>query len=213
LSERESKCLAGVTLSVCTGASVYLMTGKGDVGFFLAVLLSVIVTPIIAFSPRGGKAAAKELYWCGLAVLVGPFLLMKVGYHGRSGRPHAWEDLQARYAAKGPEPSGLETGREVVVNRKVGQFMVQPYAHKRVYTHFGEAGAYFALSFPMSWVYDPVFVPIKHIRECRMDSMKSGYATLAPIGVALEIDVADDEGHVRAWCEHHEIPDGSEPRS
>jgi hypothetical protein len=209
-SEREAKWRGAIFMSVCVGVSVYLMTGEGDKAFFLALLLSVLVTLIVAFSPGGGKSSGKEFYWFGVAMLVGPFVLMRVGYYGRRGTPPAWEDLQTAYAAKGPEPSGLESGREIVVKRMSGPIMVQPYTHNRVFTHFGDRGAYFALAFPMSWVYDPVFVPLTSIRECRRDPFNSGYTTLARLGVGVEIDVADDEGRVRAWCEHHEIPDGRE---
>jgi hypothetical protein len=212
--DRFSKWIGGMVLSVSCGISAGLLSGSGATGFFMAAFLGVLLTLMIAFSPPAGRGRApKELYFASVFVLVGPWVLLKLGYEGRrSSGPPVWDLLQERYAAKGPAPGGSVSVGEVVVNRKTGFLLYQPYNLGRASTTLADAGAHLALSFPRSWIWDPVLLPLKSIRECRKNR-SSDTTTLALREVALDVELGDQEGHVFKWCQYHELPDGSEPES
>lgn len=195
-----------MTVAACLGVSIYLITGEKNTGAGMAVVLAGILTLIVVLSPAPHTRSTREMYVFALFALFGPLLFIMMGYRGRRG-PVPWDDLQARYAASARRSDGIRIVGKVVVNRSVGQFMVQPQELRGAETTLAEDGVRLAPRFPLSMTFDPVFVPLRSIRLCTRDSPN---ATLALREMALEIAVADPDAQVRAWCRRHEIPDGSE---
>jgi hypothetical protein len=198
-----------VALGVCGGLSYYLTTGEGANGLGLGLFMTALLLLLVLFFPPSRRwRRASDFYVMASIVLVLPWVLLKVGYTGRSGRGDrpAWHDLQARYPATGPAPADLDGGRDVSV-RRVRSYTYRNYSFKGIRASFSDAGVYLAHSFPLSLAYSPVQVPVNGIWRCQKDASALSNTTLSVRDLDIEVHMADVDGHILEWCGRHEIPE------
>lgn len=200
--QRRNRWLAALAVAVCYGASGFLITGDSNKAFSVGLLVMAIFAGVLLFLPNrmtSGKPIS-AYYVAGLGVLLSPILYLALG---RERTP--WDDLEARYATERRAPPGLDAGSEVVLMQPVDELMVRPRSYKRATTSFSDQGVHLALSWPLSMVYDPVWVPVEAISHCRPSGVDTMYTSLEARGVAARIEVVDAGEDVLRWCRERGI--------
>lgn len=203
-----NRWLAAFAVSLCYGFSAYFVTGDTGTALSLFLLVMAIFAALLLVVPRRliVEKPLSEYRKAGLAVLIGPFLILALGL-----RTTPWNDLEQGYRTDAPAPvAGVDAGDEVVLLQPVDEFMVRPHSFKRATTSFTDAGVYLAPPWPLSLIYDPVWIPAGAIRTCRQSQQDTMYASLAVRGVAARVEVLDPSEQVLAWCRRRGIDDGLE---
>jgi hypothetical protein len=202
-----NRWLAAFAIAACYGLGAFMVTGDSAKG--AGICLAVIAVFALLFVLLGRfvdtRKPLSRYYLAGLAVLIGPILLLMGGYHRTP-----WHDLEKRYPTTGPAPAGLDAGSEVVLLEPVDEIMVRPHSFKRATTSFTDTGVYLGLAWPLSLYYEPVWVPLGAISVCRPSYVDSMYSSLGVAGFGAQIEVLDAGEQVLKWCRRHEIDDGRE---
>jgi hypothetical protein len=136
--------------------------------------------------------------------LVVPYAQYRLGFEWSP-----WSDLEQQYRPRGNvAPDGFAGGSEIVIVVPTGQFMVKPYRFKRASSSFGSEGALLKTAWPMSLVYDPLWIPLRSISACATSDLDRLRTALRLVESPLSIEVSDPEGRVIEWCRLHDIGDG-----
>ena len=202
-----NRWLAAFAVALCYGLSAFFVTGDSETGLGFFLLVMGIFAALLLILPRR-LIVAKPLsayFQAGLVVLIGPFLFLVIGL-----RRTPWNDLEEGYRTARPVPAGLDGGNEVVLLQPVDEVMVKPHPMKGATTSFADDGVYLALSWPLSMVYDPLWLPVRAIKTCRTSGIDTMYASLAVQGVAARVEVLDPAEDVLDWCRQRGIGDGVE---
>jgi hypothetical protein len=202
---RRNRSLAALALAVCYGVSAFFLTGDGGAGILTALVVVALFGAMLLFAPRLVEAGrpVSSYYLLGLSIVVVPLVLLAVG-----DRWTPWYDLQGRYPATGPAPAGLDGGPEVVLVLPVDEVMVRPYRFRRARVAFADDGVHLELAWPMSVVYDPLWIPLGAIRLCGESGLDPMYTSLAVAGTAAKIEVVDAGDPLLGWCRERGIDDG-----
>lgn len=203
-----NRWLAAFAVASCYGLSAFFVTGDSvkGAGFFLLVM--AIYAALLLLAPRRWvvEKPLRAYLVAGLGVLLGPFLVLAVGQ-----RRTPWNDLEARYATVRPAPAGFDSGDRVVLLQPVDEVLVHPYPFRGATTAVADGGVYLALSWPLSMVYDPLWLPVATISHCRPSGIDPMYASLAVDGVAARVELLDPGEDVLRWCRERGIPGQERP--
>jgi hypothetical protein len=202
-----NRWLAAIGVSLCYGFSAFFVTGDSEfgLGWFLAVM--GIFAAVLLLTPRR-RIVEKPLsayIQYGVLVLLVPFLALWIGL-----RRTPWSDLEAGYRTDRPVPAGLDAGEEVVLLQPVNEIQVKPFPLKGATTSFADDGVYLALSWPLSMVYDPLWLPVRALETCRPSGIDTMYTSLGVRGVGARVEVLDPAEDVIDWCRDKGIGDGRE---
>ena len=201
-ARRRNRWLAAAAVALCYGLSVFFVTGDAGKGASIALLVMAIFAALLLLLPRRltSDKPLSAYYGAGLAVLIGPFLILGLG---QTRTP--WDDLEERYRATAPAPAGLDAGEEIVLLQPVDEVMVKPFAFKRATTSFDDGGVYLSLSWPLSMIYDPLWLPVDAIATCRTSGLDTMYTNLTLAAVAAQVEVLDAPEAVLEWCRERGI--------
>ncbi len=89
--------------------------------------------------------------------------------------------------------------------------------HRMVTVDLRQADIRLEASWPFRVFYRPLQIPAASVAVCRDSSWQWGAvpdrkATILWLqGAGIEVHFPDDDGHVRAWCDEHEIPESAAP--
>lgn len=197
---------ATLFLAVCLGLSIFLLTGRRDTAAAVGLMVAGILGLPVWLSPArlAQRRPPGFFYVAGVVALVVPFAQLGLGLEWTP-----WSDLEGPYRPRGSvAPDGFAGGSEVVIVVPTGQFMVKPYSFRRATTSFGSEGVLLKAGWPMSLVYDPLYLPLASISACRTSEVSSMRSALSLVGSAYTVEVSDPEGRVVEWCRLHEIGDG-----
>ena len=202
---------ATLFMALCIGLSVFLLTGRRDT----AAAVGLITFAIAGLAAWFGHARLAQrrppgfFYLAGLAVLVVTFVQLGLGFEWTP-----WADLEERYRPREEvAPDGFAGGREVVLVAPTGPFSVKPYSYKRADTSFGSHGVLLRAAWPMSLVYDPLFIPVSDISSCSTSGLDSLRSAMRLRGSPHAVEVLDPEARVIEWCRQHGIGDGRRPEA
>ncbi len=197
---------ATLFLAACLGLSIFLLTGRRDTAAAAGLIAAGILALPAWFTPERLERRRPPgfFYAVGVLALVLPFAQLALGLEWTP-----WADLERPYRPPGSvAPDGFAGGSEVVIVVPTGQFMVKPYSYRRAASSFGSEGVLLKAGWPMSLVYDPLFIPLAGISACRTSEVSSMRSALSLVGSAFTVEVSDPEGRVIEWCRLHDIGDG-----
>lgn len=196
-------------MASCAGLSIFLLTGRRDTAAVIGLITSAVAGPAAWFDHArlARRRPPGFFYLAGLAALVVPFVQLALGFEWTP-----WADLEERYRPREEvAPEGFAGGREVVLVVRTGPFSVKPYSFKRADTSFGSHGVLLRAAWPMSLVYDPLFIPVGDIASCSTSGLDSLRSALRLRGSPHSVEVLDPEARVIEWCRQHGIGDGRRP--
>ena len=197
---------ATLFLAACLGLSIFLLTGRRDTAAAVGLIAGSIFPLAAWFAPERLERRRPPgfFYAVGVVALVLPFAQLALGLEWTP-----WADLEGPYRPRANvAPDGFAGGSEVVIVVPTGQFMAKPYSYRRASSSFGSEGVLLKTAWPMSLVYDPLFIPLAGISACRTSEVSSMRSALSLVGSAFTVEVSDPEGRVIEWCRLHDIGDG-----
>lgn len=205
---RRKMAAATLFFAVCLGLSIFLLTGKRDTAAAVGLMAAgILAFPVWLYPDRLAQSRPPAFFYvAGLTALVMPFAQLALGLEWSP-----WADLEGPYRPRGSvAPDGFAGGSEVVIVVPTSQFMAKPYSYKRASSSFGSEGVLLKAGWPMSLVYDPLYIPLTGISACRTSELSSMHSALSLFASAYTVEVSDPEGRVVEWCRLHDIGDGQE---
>lgn len=197
---------ATLFMAFCWGLSVFLLTGERDKAALVFLIAGGIAVLPVWFSHArlAERRPPGFFYVVGVGVLIVPFAQLGLGLEWSP-----WADLEEQYRPRGRVvPDGFAGGSEVVIVVPTGPFTAQPYRFKRASTAFGSEGVLLKAGWPMSLVYDPLWIPVSGISACTTSGLDRVRTALRLAGSPHSVEVLDPQERVLAWCRLHDIGDG-----
>lgn len=203
---RGSMARATLFMAVCWGLGVFFLTGDRGTGALVFLVVAGIAALPVWFSHArlAERRPPAFFYVMGVAAMIVPLAQLRLGLQWSP-----WADLEEQYRPQGTVvPDGFAGGSEVVLVAPSGQFTVRPYRFKRASTSFGSEGVLLRAAWPMSLVYDPLWIPVGSISACAPSGLDRLRTALRLARSPHSVEVVDPEGRVAEWCRQHDIGDG-----
>jgi hypothetical protein len=195
--ERGLPWLGAALVSLGGGLGGFLASGDLRRSVGLGALIALSATVFLLLFPRHVDRSGSWRSWALLAacIALGQPGALALGVH-----PTPWLDLQESFPATSPAPAAARAGYELRLLQETSPLLVQPYEFKRAQAAFETQGVWLALSWPLGWIYDPLWVPLEALGECRPAPEGFGFTALRVRGAGLVIEVSDRDGEIAAWC-------------